>query len=163
MRLGILIGLALASGLALGFVGGFSYARRGFRSARVGARYAFVSDSERRARDPVQWTRDSTAMTARPPGRTPREIWRVQAQRNCAVGFEIRDSANGPHFLLRADARSVRGRDPSAIVAQGWTYTMGGFRPGDTATIVLPNVDCGEITIGSIGGSLIPGRPVGAP
>ena len=86
------------------------------------------------------------------------EIWRVQAFNNCAVGFRIRDTTYGPHWLVGAEAREARTRMREPV-SKGWTYTMSGFRRGDTVTIVLPNVFCGDITISSIEGSLSPPKP----
>jgi hypothetical protein len=41
------------------------------------------------------------------------------------------------------------------MVAEGWAYREPGFDKGDTATVVLPNVYCGDLLIGGYGASAV--------
>lgn len=162
---GVAVGFALCAALVVGFVAGTWRERRAHASQPIASasnlaqRMVFPqSDSAVRAKDPEQWQRDSVLQArwrARPQP-PPREIWRVQALGNCAIGFEVRDTTYGPLWLLTAEARAVRGRVTGlSIVSKGWTYIMNGLRPGDTVSIVLPNAFCSDIVIASIGGSLV--------
>jgi hypothetical protein len=162
MRKGVRIGLALtatfSAGAVLGVVAGLQWARelqgRWARAERRVRPYAL------RLHDPAQWARDSARLAewharhlARPERAWPREVRRVQALHSCAVSFEVRDSAWGALPLF--DARAWDFRAPGAVIAEGWTYREGGFRAGDTATVVLPNVYCADLVIAGFGASVV--------
>jgi hypothetical protein len=117
-----------------------------------------------RTRDPRQWAQDSARMAsfermARERWR-PREIARHQAMMHCAVSFEFRDSLTRHMQLM-----TVRASDrlaPEMTRAEGWAFDPRGFQRGDTVTVVLPNVWCGDLLITGWGTSLtIPPPPLG--
>jgi hypothetical protein len=118
-----------------------------------------------RASDPRQWREDSARLAqweeflaakealARASARHPREVRRVQAVSACAVSFEFRDTTLRNLPLLRVRARDRR--NPSVVVAEGWAYREPGFDKGDTATVVLPHVYCGDLLIEGVGASAV--------
>jgi hypothetical protein len=58
--------------------------------------------------------------------------------------------------------RSVRALDrldPGVVVAEGWAYREPGFDKGDTATVVLPNIYCGDLLIRGYGASAVAPPP----
>lgn len=167
MRTGIFVGFALCAAMVAGFVTGRSYQRRAperFASSlqrpSAGWTAAGLPDTVLRAKDPDKWHRDSLVLAQWSTTRSgpPREISRTQTLRHCTVAFEIRDSLYRKYWLLSAAARSAR--SPGPVISRGWVYTTVGFGAGDTVSIVLPNVFCGDIVVSSIGGSLAPPRPL---
>jgi hypothetical protein len=117
-----------------------------------------------RTRDPKQWREDSARLAeweARQRDslrHSPREVRRVQALAACAVSFEFRDTTWKNLALMRV--RAWDRHAPGVVVAEGWTYREPGFNKGDTATVVLPNIYCGDLLIGSYGASrVVPRRP----
>jgi hypothetical protein len=112
-----------------------------------------------RSRDPRQWREDSArraqweAREGASPQHQPREIRRVQALNACAISFEFRDTSwkNLPLMHVRAWDRL----NPGAVVAEGWAYREPGFNKGDTATVVLPNIYCGDLLVGGYGASAV--------
>jgi hypothetical protein len=158
-KLGVVVGFAFAAALVTGFVAGGLYeTRRRFqrpvftnltRAPRTG-----LPDSVLRMRDTAAWIRDSLRREAwkKEPRGIPREIARVQAIKHCAVSFEMREAPYRKSWLFHASARSVR--DPFPVLSEGWTLLTRDLRPVDTATVVIPNMFCGDITISGIGGSL---------
>ena len=146
----LLIGLAAAAGAF-----GGAYAEHAWRNwdwrvdyqrrARLSEWHA--SDSARRVDAPEQWRADSVQQAAarlRQAGR-PQEVRRSQVETHCVVDFLFRDSPTPLPTLFSA---RVRGRDfDGRVVATGYAYTPHGFGRGDTAHVVLPNVNCGNILI----------------
>ena len=131
------------------------YARR-MRGAEIATR-----DSTRRAQNPEQWRRDSAAeATARVrQAGQPREVGRTQVAMHCVVNFAFGDSSfqSVPLFSAEAWRRSFEGK----VIAAGYAYKPGGFRRGDTARIVLPNVYCSDVIIsGWSGGAAFPFQPL---
>jgi hypothetical protein len=112
-----------------------------------------------RMRDPRQWREDSArlaqweARERASPRHSPREIRRLQALSACAVSFEFRDTTwkNLQLMHVRAWDRT----NPGVVVAEGWAFHDRGFDKGDTATVVLPNIYCGDLLIGSYYASAI--------
>ena len=113
-----------------------------------------------RQRDPEQFRKDSiaAALIARRSNRVghsaPVEVRRVQALSNCAVSFEFRDSTHRDLKLF--DVAAWDRLAPGTVVSRAMTYSETGFRRGDTATVVLPNVYCRDIIIGSFGSTMVP-------
>ena len=106
-----------------------------------------ATESARRLNDPVGWRRDSilTAVArARQAGR-PREVRRTQVGPHCVVDFAIQDSIGPMGALFSAEARG-RGFD-GRVVARGYAYRAGGFAPGETAHVVMPEVYCSDILV----------------
>jgi hypothetical protein len=153
---------------ASGALGGV-YLARGWRNwdwriERLRRAEAFdraTTDSAQRAKDPEQWRRDSAeqAVARLHTAGRPREIGRSQVAMHCVVNFEFRDSTYQaqPLFTAEAWARGLEGK----VIAAGYTYKPDGFRRGDTARVVLPNVYCSDIVIsGWSGGTALPARPL---
>ncbi len=153
----VIAGLAigLASGLAIGWAWPASSAIAWFHSRRPPPTRPPYSA---RANDPVQWRVDSALLvrvarlgwaTRRPP----REVRRVQALNTCAVSFAIRDTTWRHRQLFNAQAWDRLA--PGRIIARGYAYRDGGFDAGDTATVVLPDVWCGDLLIGGYGAAAV--------
>ena len=131
------------------------YARRA-RDAEIATR-----DSTRRVRNPEQWRLDSVAeaMARLRQAGLPREVGRTQVAMHCVVNFAFGDSSFQavPLFSAEAWRRGFEGK----VIAAGYAYKPGGFRRGDTARVVLPNVYCSEVVIsGWSGGAAFPPRPL---
>ncbi|HKG93133.1 MAG TPA: hypothetical protein VKA84_14610 [Gemmatimonadaceae bacterium] len=152
----------MALGGAVGLAAGLQWA------PELQARWSRVERRARpysqRLRDPEQWRRDSAKRAAweararaRPAGLNPREVRRVQALNTCAVSFEVRDSTWGRAQLFHA--RAWDRHQPGTVVAEAWAYREGGYAAGDTVTVVLPNVYCGDLLMAGYGGTWVGPAP----
>jgi hypothetical protein len=147
--------LALTLGVLIGITADQYFRLRTFRDYfRQQRRYAARFGT--RARDPKQWVQDSARMAAweriARDQVMPREIARFQAMMHCAVSFQFRDTLARHMQLMNAKAWDRNA--PGVTVAEGWTFKPGGFQQGDTVTVVLPNVWCGDLVIGGYGTAL---------
>jgi hypothetical protein len=112
-----------------------------------------------RQRDPEQVREDSVSQalisihfeTMRHA--VPAEVRRVQALSNCAVSFEFRDGSYRAAKLF--DVTAWDRLAPGTVVSRAMAYSDTGFGKGDTATVVLPNVYCRDIIVGSLGMSVV--------
>jgi hypothetical protein len=112
-----------------------------------------------RQRDPEQFREDSVSQaliskhfeTMRHA--VPAEVRRVQALSNCAVSFEFRDGSYRTTKLF--DVTAWDRLAPGTVVSRAMAYSDTGFAKGDTATVVLPNVYCRDIIVGSLGMSVV--------
>ncbi len=117
---------------------------------------------ERRLADTARWRLDSLredsrqkAMASRQP---PYEVRRVQAMSHCAVSYVFRDAAWSGLQLFTIRATEWGDTVP---VAHGHAYSESGFAPGDTVTVVLPDVACGAPIVVSLGAARIhPQEPI---
>jgi hypothetical protein len=144
--------LALTVGVLAGITADQYFRLRTWRDL-VQQRRMAAARMATRSRDPRQWVQDSARMAAFE--RTarerwgPREIARYQAMMHCAVSFQFRDTL-ARHMQLM-NARAWDRNAPGITVAEGWAFKPGGIQQGDTVTVVLPNVWCRDLVIGSFG------------
>ena len=146
----LLIGLAVAAGAFAGAYAEHAWQNWDWRveyQRRARQSEWNASDSARRVNAPEQWRADSLEQVAarlRQAG-LPLEVRRSQVEAHCVVDFLFRDGATPLPTLFSAEAR---GREfDGRVVAKGYAYAPGGFDRGDTAHVVLPNVNCGNILI----------------
>ena len=117
------------------------YQRRAQQSARG------ASDSARRVNQPEQWRADSLDQVAARLRRAgaPEEVRRSQVESHCVIDFLFHETAKPLPVILWAE---VRGRDfDGRVAASCYAYKPTVFDRGDTAHVVLPNVNCGNILI----------------
>jgi len=91
-------------------------------------------DAMMRAESTAMSRHDSSAHVVKSP---PLEFRRVQVGQHCAVSYLF--SAAVPEPLLTVQATRITDGDP---LGQGYVYHERGWRPGDTATAVIPYTEC---------------------
>jgi hypothetical protein len=112
-----------------------------------------------RQRDPEQFRKDSASQALISKRfesirhAVPAEVRRVQALSNCAISFEFRDTSYRAMKLF--DVTAWDRLAPGTVVSRAMAYSETGFDQGDTATVVLPNVYCRDILVGSLGTSVV--------
>lgn len=158
----LLVGLALLAGGAAGVLAGRHWAAWSARAAWHRARRNVV-DVAARAHDPAGWRRDSAARAAREAaafaafarrGReVPLEVRREQVSRHCALSYAIRDTAYRGATLFHVRAENAR--RVGVTLAEAWAYRPGGWGPGDTVTVVVPDVWCGRLLVFPSGSSAV--------
>jgi hypothetical protein len=144
----LVVAVALVAGLATGVLIGRHWSAAAWRHA-----WAHYEQARR------EWTRSLQDREAGQRGagsaiRSARavEVRRAQVSSHCAVSFEVRDTVAAGLELFRAQAREPSSVD-TGVIAEGWSYREGGYRKGDTATVVLPHIPCGNLWISGFGWS----------
>lgn len=151
------VALALSIGVLAGITADQYFRLRTWRELWQQRQWQAQIDVRRR--DPRQWALDSARMAhwervdRQSQQWGPREIERHQAMMHCAVSFQFRDTL-ARHMQLM-NARAWDRNAPGTVVSQGWAFQREGFQRGDTVTVVIPDVWCGDIVIGSFGTSLV--------
>ena len=141
--------IAIAA-VAVGIIVGRAWGDLVLDRGRSAALSRFRRDVRRDAEALERSSQRADSVTAKMLSRPPIEIKRAQAGAHCALSYVVVDSSELQLFRIQAHhARRLDGE--LAVVGQGFAYREGGYRPGDSVTVVVPYTNCAVTIVMSYG------------